>query len=383
MKTLVCLVMVSVSTVPAAAQGQVNINNRSLSPAQPVLDSSGVPLVGTSFVAQIVYGAVGSMPSTVLGDLARFRVATTGSPGTWNPLNGTGVRTLSGFGTGSEVAMQVRVWDSAVFSVWDQASAALSTLSSTVSTQVGSSEVFTYSVGSAMDPSAQFISNFRGFQLTAIEGTGGGGSGTGGGGTGTGGGGTGTGGGGTGTGGGGPGTGTGQVNINNRGLPTTQLVNSVGGAPLVGTNFVAEIVYGASAGSLTAVLGAVAPFRVSTTASPGTWNPLGGTGVRTLTGFNTGDAVSMQVHVWDSTVFSSWSAAVAALAEGGGPISTQAGASAVFTYTVGSASDPSSLNIVNFTGFSLTAISQAAVPEPPAITLCALGVAALLWSRRK
>jgi hypothetical protein len=175
----------------------------------------------------------------------------------------------------------------------------------------------------------------------------------------------------------------GQVNINNRGLPMTQLVRSASGAPLVGTNFVAQIVYGASAASLTTVLGDVAPFRVVTTTSPGTWNPLGGTGVRTLTGFNTGDIVSMQVRVWDSTTFSSWSAASAALSAGFvlAPTSaTQAGASSVFIYTVGSASDPSSLNIVNFTGFTLTAFQM---PEPTTIALGVLGAAALLWRRRR
>jgi hypothetical protein len=172
----------------------------------------------------------------------------------------------------------------------------------------------------------------------------------------------------------------GQVNVNNRGLPTAQVVRNFVGMPLVGTNFVAQIVYGSNAGSLTATLGDVMPFRVATTAYPGTWNP-GSAGIRTLTGFVAGNTVSMRVNVWDSTVFSSWSAASAALSAGHYYTATQAGSSSVFTYVVGADSDPSAQSIVNFRGFSLTAIP--AVPEPTTIALGALGAAALLWRRRK
>jgi len=172
----------------------------------------------------------------------------------------------------------------------------------------------------------------------------------------------------------------GQVNVNNRGLPTAQVVRNFVGMPLVGTNFVAQIVYGANAGSLTATLGDVMPFRVATTAYPGTWNP-GSAGIRTLTGFVAGNTVSMRVNVWDSTVFSSWSAASAALSAGHYWTITQAGSSAVFSYTVGTAGDPRSLNIMDFTGFSLTSLPSD--PEPTTIALSVVGIAALLWSRRK
>jgi hypothetical protein len=176
----------------------------------------------------------------------------------------------------------------------------------------------------------------------------------------------------------------GSVNVNNRSLAGSPVVRNAPtinlGAALIGTNFVAQIVYGASAGSLSTALGDVMPFRVASTTSPGTWNP-GAAGVRTLTGFAEGATVSMQVNVWDSTVFSSWSAASAALAAGNNVVATQAGSSSVFTYTVGAAANPASLTINNFQGFSLTAIP--AVPEPTTIALGALGAAALLWRRRK
>lgn len=174
--------------------------------------------------------------------------------------------------------------------------------------------------------------------------------------------------------------GQGFVNVNNRGLTPAQPVNNSDGAPLSGTSFVAQLVYGANGSTPATVLGANMPFRASTSSFVGTWNP-GAEGIRTLSGFDTGAAVAMQVRVWDSAVFSSWDAASAALAAGGHTVATQAGSSSVFTYTVGAASDPSSQNIVNFRGFQLTAIPV--VPEPTTIALGALGAAALLWRRRK
>lgn len=169
----------------------------------------------------------------------------------------------------------------------------------------------------------------------------------------------------------------GTVNVNNRGLATPQLVNDVNtGAGLIGTQFVAQIVYGPA----NTTLGDPMPFRASGTSSPGTWNP-GSAGIRTLEGFAEGANVTMTVHVWDSSVFSSWSQASAALAAGQNSVATQAGSSASFTYTVGAAANPASLTIANFRGFTLTAIP--AVPEPTTIALGALGAAALLWRRRK
>lgn len=150
--------------------------------------------------------------------------------------------------------------------------------------------------------------------------------------------------------------GQGLVNVNNRGLPTPQLVtipDSGGGAAqaLVGTQWVAQIVYGPS----NLPLGDPMPFRGSTTASPGTWNP-GAQGIRTLQGFDIGANVTMQVRVWDSSVFSSWAEAAEALAAGAPPATgeTAVGSSSPFTYTVGSSTNPASLTLQNFRGFTLT-----------------------------
>jgi hypothetical protein len=140
----------------------------------------------------------------------------------------------------------------------------------------------------------------------------------------------------------------GVVNVNNRGLNPPQLVVTQDGTPLTGTQWVAQIVYGPDAGSLTNKLGDPMPFRVSTTAFPGTWIPWAN-GIRTLVGFVEGQTVFMQVYVWNTALYSGLEEA-----RGGWDLWTcrisgpSFGASGAFTYRVGSASDPSSLQLVNF-----------------------------------
>src|SRR5881397_306890 len=72
--------------------------------------------------------------------------------------------------------------------------------------------------------------------------------------------------------------------VNSGSFPTMAdrlVYNGLTGQPLVGTNFVAQLYYGADASSLQPHTAAPSRFRNPTTASPGTWS--GGT--RTLTGF--------------------------------------------------------------------------------------------------
>ncbi len=144
----------------------------------------------------------------------------------------------------------------------------------------------------------------------------------------------------------------GLVNVNNRGLVPPQLVMTQDGVPLTGTQWVAQIVYGPAPGSLTNKLGDPMPFRVSTTAFPGTWIPggiPGANGIRTLVGYVEGQTVFMQVYVWNTALYSGLEEA-----RGGWDLWTcrisgpSFGASGAFTYRVGSASDPSSLQLVNF-----------------------------------
>jgi len=159
------------------------------------------------------------------------------------------------------------------------------------------------------------------------------------------------------------------VNFNNNILPSPpdRLVR-VGGtiSPLVGTNFVAVLLYGTSDSSLTAHSG-IARFRVPTTAYPGTWS--GGT--RVLTGMpNTpGSVVRLQVAIFDNNLFSDYAAALAA----GGIF----GRGAAFDYTIPSQPPaPGSDSMVNFASFTI-------VPEPSAIGLGLIGITALVILRRR
>jgi hypothetical protein len=75
------------------------------------------------------------------------------------------------------------------------------------------------------------------------------------------------------------------------------LVRDSQGAPLTGTNYVAQLYYGTSATALTADTAAPARFRVPTTSLPGTWS---GTD-RTLSGLSPGSLAVLAVRVWDIT----------------------------------------------------------------------------------
>jgi pimeloyl-ACP methyl ester carboxylesterase len=123
-----------------------------------------------------------------------------------------------------------------------------------------------------------------------------------------------------------PAFGQGLINLNNRGLAQ---VYDATGKQLTGTSFVAQIWYGPSANSLNKSF-APAPFRVSTTVSPGTWNPgaTGGPGaIATLDGFAPGSTVTLRVAVWDSSIAGIGAAQALARLPG-------TGISEPFTYTI-------------------------------------------------
>jgi hypothetical protein len=154
---------------------------------------------------------------------------------------------------------------------------------------------------------------------------------------------------------------------------------------------VAQLFYGAStasASSLVAVSSAPGSLRSSTSASVGTWF---GNGSRTLTGFNPGDTVSLQVRVWDyskgadynQVVYSLFNDPAFAIAYMGA-IGNWIGCSAVFQYTIPTnpTPAPSEFNMNNFVGFSLE-FPLAGCPEPTPLALAGLGAALLLFRRRK
>ncbi len=153
-------------------------------------------------------------------------------------------------------------------------------------------------------------------------------------------------------------------------------VGAVGGTPLDGTNYVAALYYMAGANaninSPTAGMqaGEVARFRPSTTLSHGTWlNPAAIGNTRILDGVSFLQPATIQIRVWDSTKYSSYAAAFAA---------GEYGASTPFNYTVPAEGD---LVLADYYLNDLRAF--AVVPEPSIIALGALGVAGLLFLRRR
>jgi hypothetical protein len=134
--------------------------------------------------------------------------------------------------------------------------------------------------------------------------------------------------------------------------------------PLVGTDYMAQLYYGANAGSLSPVTSNPVRFRNVPSSDPlaGTWT--GAT--RTLTGFNAGDIVTLQVWAWNGTGGATFANA------------TERGQSSTFTYRIPAAGSlPTDYYIEGFRGFSLI------IPEPSMIALGAVGVVALLAIRRR
>lgn len=142
-----------------------------------------------------------------------------------------------------------------------------------------------------------------------------------------------------------------------------RVVRDVGGAALVGTDFVGQLYYGANAGSLNPVTSNPVRFRNVPSSDPlaGTWS--GAT--RTLTGFNAGDVVTLQVWAWNGAGGATYASAGVK------------GQSATFTYRIPAAGSlPTDYYIENFRTFTL-------VPEPSVIGLGLIGVGALFMLRRR
>ena len=170
------------------------------------------------------------------------------------------------------------------------------------------------------------------------------------------------------------GQGTGLVDFNNDrafSTPADRLVREPWGAPLVGTNYLAQLYYGpsgASASSLNPVTAAPAAFRDATHTSPGTWSG----GYRRLDGFTTGQYVTLQVRVWDGTVASTYEDAAAVDFLG-----TSHGVSEPFLYLIPSISGlPEFFFMEEFRGFTL-------VPEPSVALFAMVGIAGLYFWRKR
>jgi len=170
----------------------------------------------------------------------------------------------------------------------------------------------------------------------------------------------------------------GSVSFNNNGVAVGgdhDVYNGdpVGGTKLVGTNYVAELYFGAAGtaeASLTPLAASISKFRITSTSSPGTWSgktvtlPMGGVG---------NPPIVLEVKVWDITLASSYEQAVAG---GLGKV----GASGEFTFTQILSSPPATTDnqMVTMPAFAINP-----VPEPSAIALSVMGVAGLLLIRRR
>lgn len=143
-------------------------------------------------------------------------------------------------------------------------------------------------------------------------------------------------------------------------------LNSVSpGNELVGTAYMVQLYYGANAGSLQALTTPALRFRDVAASDPlaGTWS---GGGQRTLTGFNVGDIVTIQLRAWDSRSGATFDAAGIR------------GQSATFTYQIPAAGSlPSDFYMEGLSAFAVI------VPEPSVIALGVIGAGALFMLRRR
>jgi len=146
---------------------------------------------------------------------------------------------------------------------------------------------------------------------------------------------------------------------------------------LVGNaKYVAQLYYAPgvnqAASSLTTIAGdSASPFRVTTTGAPGTWNPGAGAD-KTFPNVAAGGSATLQVRVWDGSIFSTYALASA------NP-SAVTGLSATFNYTVPSGNaSPDAYYMEGLRSFTI-----GAVPEPSTIALGVLGAASLFVVRRR
>jgi hypothetical protein len=149
--------------------------------------------------------------------------------------------------------------------------------------------------------------------------------------------------------------------------PGDRLVRNADGTPVLGSalaqpaTFVAQLYYGANAGSLVAHTAAPARF-LPTASGAGTW--LGQD--RTLTGFAPGTTLTLEIRAWDMRTGATWD------------VAGIHGESGTFSYTIplDPLSPPAAYFMEGMRGFTL-------VPEPSVIGLGLIGVGALFMLRRR
>ena len=155
---------------------------------------------------------------------------------------------------------------------------------------------------------------------------------------------------------------------------------------LIGTNWVAQLYFKAgsnqSEGSLAVISGdSATPFRATSGANNGAWANTGTmlngqpVTVSKNLGVAYGSTVTLQVRVWDGSLYGSYAAAIA------NPTAIT-GKSVTFNY---SPTDPSTLGYSpdKEKMYGLQSFTLQAAPEPSTIALGVLGAASLLIVRRR
>jgi hypothetical protein len=169
------------------------------------------------------------------------------------------------------------------------------------------------------------------------------------------------------------------------------------GVKLAGANYAAELFFGAAGSDPSSFVGldsSISPFyAVAAKTKAGLWN--GGTLNKNFpSSVAQGVAISVQVRVWDGSLFTTWAGYAAEAADvvdnpARLPLGTsfQGGTSSVFSFTPPTDAGlltPGSANLTGLQSFSLNLIGPPCTgcPEPSAVSLAIVGVCAVIWFRR-
>ena len=157
---------------------------------------------------------------------------------------------------------------------------------------------------------------------------------------------------------------------------TPYVLEGPGGPRLTGTQWAAQLYYGASSTSLAAHTAAPNRFRAPGSSLAGTWSTAGGAN-RTLTGGGVGVPVFAQVRVWNLDLFPTYEAARA----GGGAVAT----SEVFQYVQRLSTPTPSVTDTYMTDAAGNPLFDTfpRIPEPGVGLLAIPALALLAWQYRR
>jgi len=160
-----------------------------------------------------------------------------------------------------------------------------------------------------------------------------------------------------------------------------RLVYYTDNTALKGTNWVAQLYYNTGGNQAESSLHVISgdtfsAFRATTTLSPGTWAPPAANKV--FPDAAIGSTVTLQVRVWDGSLYSTYASAADPLSSPAGPHIT--GKSVAFNFV---AADPNTSTPSDLWMVGLQSFTVAPAPEPSTIALGLLGAVSLLVVRRR